>query len=193
MRDASAIPAAFWFGECGFVCEEHYREIEFPGALTLTRTAIDKKLLSSAALPSLDGAPVASWLLARIALLSAGTFPFTYGQVVGSDGADYLVRFYCLISPATPGGILYCSGSSKGVSFSLRHPGEQSGDKILDAFQSALLERPSEVARCRVVVQHTEMTDPELAFHVPRVYGWDGRRYLNEQAPEHAIDPSEYD
>jgi hypothetical protein len=75
MRDATAIPAAFWSGECGFVCEDHYREIDLPGALTLTRTAIEKTLESSGRLPRLDGAPVASWLLARIALLSADRFP----------------------------------------------------------------------------------------------------------------------
>lgn len=192
MRDASAISAAFWSGKCGFVCEDHYRKIELPGALSLTRTAMEKSLASNEVLPRLDGAPVASWLLARIAALNAAKFPFSYGQVFGSDGADYVLRFYCIVSPTTPAGLLYCCGSSKGITFSLRHPKEQSGDKILDAFQAALLEHPTEVARCRVVVQYTEMTDPQVAFHIPRVYGCNGRRYLNEQAPEHAIDPSEY-
>jgi hypothetical protein len=37
------------------------------------------------------------------------------------------------------------------------------------------------------------MTDPKVAFHIPKVYGWSGRQYLNEEAPEHAIDPSDYE
>jgi len=192
MRNVSAIPGAFWSGEYGFVCEDRYRDVDIPGALSITRTSVEKTLASSGALPGLHGAPVASWFLARVAFLSAGRFPFSYGQVVGSDGADYCVRFYCMVSPATPSGVLSGCGSSEGVSLGLRHPKEQQGERILDAFHAVLLERPSEVARCRVVVQYTEMTDPEVAFHIPRVYGWDGKRYLNEQSPEHAIDPSEY-
>ena len=47
----------------------------------------------------------------------------------------------------------------------------------------------------KAYVEHgwTEMSDPEIAFHIPRVYGWDGNRYLNEEAPEHTVDPSEYE
>ena len=192
MRGASAIPDAFWSSGYGFVCEDRYRGVELPGALSITRSSVEATLSGSGALPPLDGAPVASWLLARIAFLSAGRFPFSHGQVVGSDGAAYFLRFYCIVPTATPAGVLSCCGSSKGISFGLRHPKEQQGDQVLDAFQAVLLEHPSQVRRCRVVVQYTEMTDPEIAFHIPQVYGWDGKRYLNEQAPEHAIDPSEY-
>jgi hypothetical protein len=152
MYDTSAIPGAFWSSECGFVCEDHYRDIDLAGALLVTRSGIEKTLSSSGALPPLNGDPVASWLLARIAFLSGKRFPFSYGQVVGSDGADYFVRFYCVVSPATPTGVLLCRGSSQGISFGLRHPRDQQGDRLLDAFQAVLLERPSEVARCRVVV-----------------------------------------
>ncbi len=50
-----------------------------------------------------------------------------------------------------------------------------------------------DVTRCRLVVQYTEFTDPKVAFHVPKVYGWDGRHYINEEAPEYIVDPSEYE
>jgi hypothetical protein len=100
----------------------------------VTRSGIEKTLSSSGALPPLNGAPVGSWLLARIAFLSGKRFPFSYGQVVGSDGADYFVRFYCVVSPATRAGVLLCCGSPQGISFGLGHPRGQQGDRTLDAF-----------------------------------------------------------
>ena len=52
---------------------------------------------------------------------------------------------------------------------------------------------PDRVARCRLTIQNSEATDPKAKTVVPRVCGWDGARYLNELAPQHMIDWSEYE
>ena len=85
----------FWEGDVGFLCEERYHDVDLPGAVTTKRERVDQALLAGG-LPDLSGAPVASWLLARGARLAGKHFPYSYGQVVGSDGADYWLRFYCL-------------------------------------------------------------------------------------------------
>jgi hypothetical protein len=193
MRDPSKLTRVIWAEDIGFLCEERYHDVDLPGAVTTKRERVDQELLAAGVLPDLSGAPVASWLLARVARLAGKRFPYSYGQVVGSDGADYWLRFYCLSRSSNPLGVLSCFGKQAGVVLAVRHPPGSEPNILLDSFIRALLAAPSDVSRCRVIVQYTEMTDPEIAFHIPRVYGWDGRRYLNEGAPEHAVDPTEYE
>jgi hypothetical protein len=193
MRDPSQLTGVIWIEDMGFLCEDSYHDVDPPGAVTTQREHVDKELQASGALPNLAGAPVASWLLARVARLAGKRFPYSYGQVIGSDGADYWLRFYCLSRSGSPIGVLSCFGSQKEVVLAVRHAPNSEPNVVLDSFIRALLTTPGDVSRCRVIVQYTEMTDPEVAFHIPRVYGWDHNRYLNEGAPEHAVDPSEYE
>lgn len=193
MRDPSKLTGVVWAGDVGFLCEERYHDIDLPGAVTTTRERLEQELLASGVLPEMSGAPVASWLLARVARLAGKRFPYSYGQVIGSDGADYWLRFYCLKRSGSPIGVLSCFGKQAGVVLSVRHPPDSEPKVLMDSFIRALLAAPGEVSRCRVIVQYIDMTDPEIAFHIPKVYGWDGQRYLNEGAPEHAVDPTEYE
>jgi hypothetical protein len=192
-REPEKLSDVIWNGEFGFVCEDRYRDVVFEPCFRAARENFERYLLQSNRLPELGGAPVASWLLARLARLAGHRFPFSFGQVVGSDGAEYSLRFFCFSKPKTPIGVLACVGSAEGIHLSLGLLKAEDGEAILDAFVEALLQEPCNVARCRLVVQYTEMTDPKVAFHLPKVYGWDGRHYLNEVAPEHAVDPSEYE
>jgi hypothetical protein len=191
-RNPEQLTAVTWSGEYGFVCEDRYRDVHFEPCAWVTRKHFEQYLTESKRLPNLDGAPVASWFLARVARLAGRKFPFSFGQVIGSDGADYWTRFFCLGRPATPVGMLHRSGSVEGIALSLGLLKPVDGEAVLEAFAEALLVMPHNVALCRVIVQYTEMTDPKVSFHVPKVYGWDGRRYIHEEAPEHIVDPSEY-
>jgi hypothetical protein len=150
--------------------------------------------MAAGTLPDLAGAPVASWLLARIARLAGKRFPYSYGEVAGSDAASYWVRYFVLSQAGKPVGILSVSGSARGIRLSLAHTSDVAAEAICDAFVAGLLEKPHDVARCRVVSVYTELTDPDCRFVLPRVYGWDGKRFLNETAPEHALEaPGDYD
>ena len=193
MRDPSKLADVIWSGEVGFMCEARYQDIDLPGALTAKREHVEQELLASGMLPDLSGAPIASWLLARVARLAGKHFPYSYGQVIGSDGADYWLRFYCLSRSGSPIGLLSCLGKQAGVVLAVRHLPGLEPNPLLDSFIHSLLAAPGDVSKCKVIVQYTEMSDPEVVFHIPRVYGWDGRRFLNEGAPEHAVDPKEYE
>jgi hypothetical protein len=192
MRNATTLTGVIWVGDVGFVCEERYHDVDLPGARSVQRENVDQVLLAGGVLPDLRGAPAASWLLARVARLAGKRFPYSYGEVVGSDGADYWLRFYCVDCSGKPLGTLSCFGKTAGIVMVAQSLSAADPDVLLDSFIRALLAAPKEVSKCRIIVQYSEMTDPEIAFHIPRVYGWDGRRYLNEGAPEHAVDPSEY-
>lgn len=177
----------------GFVCERRYQGADFPGKTYTTREDFEETLRKSGKLPDLRGAPIASWYLARLARLCGKRFPYSYGKVIGSDGADYWLRLHCLKRSATPIGIIQCLGKQTGISLCFQHAELLEADSVLDKFIRALLEAPQDVSRCKVIVQYTEMCDPNVAFHIPRVYGWNGLRYFNEGAPQHAIDPTEYE
>lgn len=181
-----------WVEEVGFLCDQHCHDMDLPDFGKATREHADEELLATGALPDLGGAPVASWLLARVARLAGKRFPYSYGEVVGSDGADYWLHFYCLSRTGNPLGVLSCFANQLAVVLTVNHSPQVDPNVLLNSFIRLLLAEPDKVSRCRIIVQYTEMTDPKVACHIPRVYGWDGRRYLNEGAPEHAVDPGEY-
>ena len=193
LRDLNQLNDAIWIDDVAFICERHSQGIEFPGKLYTYRKDFEQTLKDSGKLPERGGAPIASWLLARLARLCGKRFPFSYGQVIGSDDADYWLHFSCIQRPATPIGVLHCGGKQTDVRLCFQRGQSQRAHPVLDTFIRALLEAPQEVSRCKVIVQYTEFCDPNLAFHIPRVYGWNGLRYFNEGAPHHAIDPTEYD
>jgi hypothetical protein len=187
------LTGVIWEADVGFVCEQRYHDVALPGATTTHRENVDRALLASGVLPDLGGAPTASWLLARVARLAGRRFPYSYGEVVGSDGADYWLRFYCMARSGKPLGTLSCFGKTAGIAMVAQSLSGVEADLLFDSFIRSLLSAPAEVSQCRIIVQYSEMTDPEVAFHIPRVYGWDSGRYLNEGAPEHAVDPGEYE
>ena len=115
--------------------------------------------------------------------------PFSYGQVFGSDGADYVLRFYCIVSPTTPAGLLYCCGSSKGITFSFGIQRSNRGTRFGRI--------PSRVAgashgscplsrRCAV---HRDDRSPGCLSHSSRLTDCNGRRYLNNRRPNMQSSP----
>jgi hypothetical protein len=178
-----------------FVCEGTHHDVDLPGSKHYEYGKAQELLLSAGNLPELAGAPVASWVLARIARLAGKRFPYTYGQVAG-EAARYWVRYFVVSESGKPIGILLLSGNAHEIRISLRHSNNLDLDpeQICQAFLTGLLEKPTDVARCRVVSVFTELIDIDSRFAIPRVYGWDGKRFLNETAPEHAPEaPGDYD
>jgi hypothetical protein len=189
-RDLKAVEGAFRSKGFTFVCEASYRDVDLPGSARHDCRTAQTALVSSGALPNLSGAPVASWLLARVARLAGKRFPYSYGQVLGSDAAAYWMRYFVVSEVGKPLGILSLSGNSRDIKISLTYTTDAVPEEICEAFFAGLLEKSSDVARCRIVSIYTELTDPDCRFVLPRVYGWDGKRFLNETAPEHALEDS---
>jgi len=191
-RDKTTLKDAFWRGGFGFVAESQYQDAVLPKAFTTRREDLHNIFLGSSELPDLKGAPVASWVLARLAFLSGRKFPYSLDEVIGSDGAEYWLRFYCLSEELTLSGVLSVTGSNKKVDLHTSHLREEDGSGICDAFMQAMLAEPHKLQKCCVIVQYTELTDPNFRFIMPRIYGWDGRRFLDGISPAHAVDPDEY-
>lgn len=193
-RDLNTVEGAFRSKGFRFVCEGAYHDVELPGSTRYQCRTAQELLVAAGTLPDLSGAPVASWLLARIARLAGKRFPYSYGEVAGSDAAGYWVRYFVISQKDKPVGILSVSGTAQDIKLSLAHTADTVPEEICDAFLAGLLLEPSDITRCRVVSVYTELTDPDCRFVIPRVYGWDGKRFLNETAPEHALEaPGDYD
>jgi hypothetical protein len=148
---------ALWVEEIGFIAHNGRFDPDFPDRTFTERKDIEKTLRDSGKLPDLGLAPIASWYLARLAYLCRKRFPHRYGQILGSDGADYWLRIYCLKRPATVMGVLHCSGRQTEIRLSLQHHKSQDAAPILDKFIRALLQSPAELARCKVIVQYTNL------------------------------------
>jgi hypothetical protein len=191
-RDKSALKDAFWRNGFGFVSENRYQDAVLPKAFTTQRKDLHDTLIESKKLPDLKGAPVASWMLARIAFLAGRKFPYGWDEIVGSDGAEFWLRFYCLSEELALSGLLSVTGSNKKADLHVSHLREEDGIGICDAFIQEMLAEPSKLQKCRIIVQYTEMTDPSFRFIMPHIYGWDGRRFLDGISPAHAVDPDEY-
>src|SRR5215471_4481417 len=108
-RDLKSLEGAFRSERLIFVCEATHHDIELPGVERCVCETVHEVLASSGALPALSGAPVASWLLARLARLAGKRFPYLYGEVPGSDAGDIWVRYFVLAETGKPIGILSVS------------------------------------------------------------------------------------
>ena len=192
-RDKSNLKDAFWRNHFGFVAEARYHDVELPKSFFAKYDALHKIFTDSKQLSDLNGAPVASWVLARLAFLAGRKFPYGYGEVIGSDGGDFWLRFYCLSEELAASGVVTLSGSNLGVNLWINHLREEDGNGIYDAFTQEMLVDPSAVSKCRIVVQNTDMADPNIRFLIPRIYGWDGQVFLDGESPEHCVSPDDYD
>ncbi len=191
-REKAQLQDAFWHGLFGFLGEAGYRAVDLPKTFTIKHLDFHTALSNSGRLPDMNDAPVASWVLARLAFLSGRKFPYGYDEVTGSDGGDFWLRYYVLSDDLTPRGMITLSGHHLRVDLWANPFREEDGAAMSEAFIQALLENPLQLRKCRITVQYTEMTDPNFNWIMPRIHGWDGHRFLYGEAPEHAIDPDEY-
>ena len=191
-REKAQLQDAFWHGSFGFVAEAGYWAMALPKTSTTKYPDFHLTLSDSGQLPDLKGAPIASWVLARLAFLSGRKFPYAYGEVTGSDGGDLWLRYYVLSDDLALRGMITLSCSHLLVNLWVDHFRQEDGLAMYEEFIQALLENPLALKKCRIVVQYTEMTDPNFNWIMPRIHGWDGHRFLYGEAPEHAIDPDEH-
>jgi len=189
------IPGYFGHGDVGFVCDTNYVGASLPGATNVSYNDFGDSLAASGQLPPLGAAPVAAWMLARLAALCCGRFPFQYGQVCGSDGDDYWIRFISFSTDGSirPTGKLTVLGGRSYVRLHVHAAPPHSAALIRDSFSAALLSSPTDVRPSCVVVVYTSLEDEEHWRHVPYTLGWDGSDYIFYDSPEHAISPEDYE
>jgi hypothetical protein len=164
------------------------------------------RLTRSGYLPDLDGAPLASWLLARLARLTddgLGVFGEEH-----NDGGGFMVEFVVYLLPKSPDprqlllfdleqsevplvperpvASFQFQGAMDGVGIVGQRVPNCAGEDILDALEAALFAAPNELMACEVTIYDPEWEqDPLIYIPVPHedsrnVYGWDRDEFLGK-------------
>jgi hypothetical protein len=132
-------------------------------------TALDEQSLGARLTPP-EGAPLDSWLLARLKRLAGGTLALSEDVVEICDGAVYVIDFV-VRSGGKPIGKVQLQAGPEGAALL----GVVSADPslVIERFTAALMTAPEDVAACRVRVR-----DPRWREDESVEYGHDGTSYL---------------
>jgi hypothetical protein len=157
-----------------FTADDGYTEVEIDGGAELHEEELDRAILATARVPDLNGAPLASWILARIAHLVGARLGSTAVEVC--EGGVFVLDF--VLSDATGeriGKVQVQAGwigaGVLGVVAASVRP-----ELVVRALVSVLAAEPESVGLCEIrVVDSAEENDPGSRTHR---YGFDGRRYL---------------
>jgi hypothetical protein len=142
----------------------------------------DLRLSNSGRLPNLGGAPVASWLLARLGKLTADGIRL-FGEEE-NDGGGYMVELLVYDERETPVAVFQLQGNSMGAAILGDCILNCSPGDILDALAAALLAAPADLVTCRLGVYDLEWEEvpesftPEPNSDSRNWYGWDRNDFL---------------
>ena len=133
--------------------------------------------------PRLDGAPFASWVFARIASLAGFEPPPDSPVVEVIDDAVYVLDWVVTTLDGTTVAKLQVQGGMVGVGL-LGVQRRELGTSVVDALLAAMIERPLDVSRSKVLVRDPDWEEAPDDY-LPRpdgrhanAFGWDGHSYL---------------
>ena len=146
----------------------------------------EPRIVESGRVPDLNGAPLASWLLSRLAHLTDDGVPSSGRE--RNDGGGWTIPF--VVRDATndrPVASFQLQGSMGGLDVVGDRAADCSSEQLLNALIAAVLDRPTDLMPCRLTVVDPEWRhDPD--GYVPRPapggrnrYGWDGSRFLGRR------------
>jgi hypothetical protein len=157
--------------------------------------AFDMRLTSSGRLPDLGGAPLASWLMARLAKLTDDGFPSSGTE--HNDGGGWCIEFVVYVADERPIATFQFQGDMHGAAVFGERTQDCDPEAVLSAMATALLEHPEDLLPCRLRVVDPEWEeDPACYEPMPapgdrNVYGWNGERFLGKKnIREKHIQPS---
>ena len=186
-----SIPGAFQYGGFWFLTDRSAAQVS--NAVSCPPLDFQELARSDPRLPDLKGAPVASWLLARVSSMTRGRMPYSHDQVMGSDGNNFGIGFTCHQDDGSVIGSVIFLACRDYVRLHARAIPSVLPERLRDAIAKAVLSSAHKVARCRLTVPWTDGADAAARSSAPRVYGFEEDRFLDEIAPQHAIDWTEYD
>jgi hypothetical protein len=131
-----------------------------------TDEEFDRRLAGSGRLPDLAGAPVASWVAARLARLAGGLPGRACHQHV--DGGEYLLNFLVFRPDRSHIGSAQIQADRSGVAICCVCPGAR---RVLAELAASLLAESADVAECRI-----DVSDPET--DCGHAYGYEWGQYL---------------
>src|SRR5262245_15096791 len=114
---------------------------------TLDSDEFDSRLTSSGRVPDLNGAPIASWALARLRKMTDDGFPAEEKE--RNDGGGYLLHFVVYVDPEMPVAAFQFQGTTEGIGIVGDRAADCSAEEIINAMASALVAEPSALMECR--------------------------------------------
>lgn len=156
-----------------FEVDDGFTAVDLEAGADVAVDDLDERLVAAGRLPELGGAPVASWVFARLGALVGGEdatrrLALDPDTVEHVDDAVYVVDF-----------VVRCAGEAvakvqiQGGTIGVALLGvARDVEAVVEAFEGALLADPTEVAVCRV-----QVLDPKSGPLC--AYGFDGAEYLS--------------
>lgn len=176
---------AFDAGPYHFAVDDGYAVLDLPEPLLeLAVEDLDARLVTSGHVPELGGAPLASWLLARLEALTEGRgLGFSPGLVEHVDGGVWVVDFVVTRGDAPVGKVQLQAGmigaGVLGVVAAQEDPAA-----VVQALGQVVLQAPEEVRACEVRVADPEWLEAPEDYAPPPEedavcrFGFDGEAYL---------------
>jgi hypothetical protein len=152
--------------ELSFAVDDGYTIVPLEESVELDEQRLDRLL--APIVPA--GAPVASWLLARLARVCAGSLAFEPEVVEICDGGLYVIDFV-LRWGGEPVGKIQVQAGASGVA--LLGVLAIDPDVVIERFVAALATAPQEVAQICVRVRDPAWREDRIAQ-----YGFDGAAFL---------------
>jgi hypothetical protein len=173
----------------------------------LVDDAFDLRLTDTGRVPNLGGAPLASWLLARLARLTDNWLGL--GAEEDNDGGGYLVEFVVYLEPEKPipgqtqkmlpfvpefivsvepklVAAFQFQADMEGVAVLGQRVVDCDAEKVLEALAAALLAAPEDLMARELAVRDPEwkcdheMYNPRPVKGTRNWYGWDGFQFLGK-------------
>jgi hypothetical protein len=116
------------------------------------------------------GAPIASWILARLLKLSGGSLDLSADQIEVCEGGVFVIDFVVRSAGHPLGKVQLQAGI---IGAAMLGVVAQDARDVVDRFVARMLEAPNDVATCRVRVR-----DPAWPTDHIVEFGFDGARYL---------------
>jgi hypothetical protein len=151
----------------------------------LVDDTFDLRLTNTGRVPNLDGAPVASWLLARLGKLTDEGMACLFGEE-SNDGGGYAIAFFALDEREDLAAEFQLQGNSMGAAVFGDCVSTCSPEDVLQALAQALLANPEELVPCELSVIDLEWFE-EPGAYTPRPdsdsrnkYGWDRSQFFGK-------------
>lgn len=158
---------SFVSGDLAFEVDDGYSLLQLASAEEVDDQTLDRRLAAGAP----PDAPLASWLLARLARLAGGTLALEEETVEICEGALYVVDFV-LRKDGEPIGKVQLQAGRAGAAL-LGVVSQIEPAEVIERFTTALLADPHQIAACRVRVRDPSWPEEEVVD-----YGFDGVAYL---------------
>lgn len=169
----------FWHNAIGFVVDQHRMASTFPDGVTIAQMPIDSALIATGEVPPLGGAPLASWLLARLMHLTNERLGFEAQDKQYHDGGGFYLNFIAFSKAMKPLAFFNLHGTSAGCRVWGQCDRDVQPQELLQNFLDALIAEPDMLMPCRLQCFDTDPPDlDQRRISKPNVLGWDGKRFL---------------